>query len=49
MRDQIIAGVPETADQVHVRQILLPTAGEADEVYASLQSGTDFIELASTI
>ncbi len=47
MRDEIIAAVPETADQVHVRQILLPTVGEADEVYASLQSGTDFIELAS--
>jgi peptidyl-prolyl cis-trans isomerase C len=47
MRDEIIAAVSETADQVHVRQILLPTTGEADEVYASLQSGTDFIELAS--
>jgi len=47
MRDQIIAAVPENADQVHVRQILLPTEGEADEVYASLQSGTDFMELAS--
>jgi peptidyl-prolyl cis-trans isomerase C len=47
MRDQIIAAVPETADEVHVKQILLPTAAEADEVYASLQSGTDFLELAA--
>jgi peptidyl-prolyl cis-trans isomerase C len=47
MRDQIIAAVPEDANQVHVRQILLPTKVEADEVYASLQSGTDFMELAS--
>jgi peptidyl-prolyl cis-trans isomerase C len=48
MRDQIIGAVPETADEVHVMQILLPTAAEADEVYASLQSGADFQELAST-
>ena len=47
MRDQIIAAVPESADQVHVQQILLPSAGEADEVYAALQSGTDFMTLAS--
>jgi peptidyl-prolyl cis-trans isomerase C len=46
MRDQIIAAVPETTDEVHVKQILLPTAAEADEVYASLQSGTDFLDLA---
>jgi peptidyl-prolyl cis-trans isomerase C len=47
MRDQIIAAVPESADQVHVKQILLPSAGKADEVYAALQSGTDFMKLAS--
>lgn len=48
MRDQIIAAVPGTADQVHVIQILMPTAAEADEVYAELQSGADFMELANT-
>lgn len=48
MRDQIIAAVAETADQVHVRQILLPTAAEANEVYAQLQSGDDFLDLAYT-
>jgi len=47
MRDQIIAKVPETADEVHVQQILLPTAVQADEVYTSLQSGADFLELAT--
>lgn len=47
MRDQIIAAVPETADQVHVRQILLPSKGQADEVYASLQTGASFMELAT--
>ena len=48
MRDQIIAAVPETADQVHVMQILLPTKAEADTVYSELQSGADFRELAAT-
>jgi peptidyl-prolyl cis-trans isomerase C len=48
MRDQIITAVPETADEVHVMQILVPTKAEADQVYASLQSGKDFLEVAST-
>jgi peptidyl-prolyl cis-trans isomerase C len=47
MRDQIITAVPETAEEVHVRQILLPTVAQADEVYASLQSGDDFLEQAN--
>lgn len=47
MRDQIIASVPVTADEVHVRQILLSNREKADEVYRSLQSGADFLELAS--
>jgi peptidyl-prolyl cis-trans isomerase C len=46
MRDQVIAAVPETGDEVHAMQILLSTAGEAEEAYASLQSGEDFYELA---
>jgi peptidyl-prolyl cis-trans isomerase C len=48
MRDQITAAVPETADEVHVLQILLPTKAEADSVYSSLQSGKDFLQVAST-
>jgi peptidyl-prolyl cis-trans isomerase C len=48
MRDQIAAAVPETADEVHVLQILLPTKAQADEVYSSLQSGKDFQQVAST-
>jgi peptidyl-prolyl cis-trans isomerase C len=47
MRDQIIASVPATADEVHVKQILLPDAGQADDVYASLQTGANFLDLAS--
>ena len=48
MRDQIIAAVPETAEEVYVMQILVPTKAEADQVYASLQSGKDFLEIAAT-
>ena len=47
MREQIIALIPETADEVHVQQILLPTAAKSDEVYTLLQSGADFLELAN--
>jgi peptidyl-prolyl cis-trans isomerase C len=46
MRDQIIAVVPDTAEQVHARQILLYNSDEADRVYAQLQSGADFETLA---
>lgn len=48
MRDHITATVPETADEVHVLQILLPTKAEADQVLSSLQSGKDFLQVAST-
>jgi peptidyl-prolyl cis-trans isomerase C len=48
MRDQITSAVPQTADQVHVFQILLPTKAQADEVYSSLQSGKDFLQLANS-
>ncbi len=47
MRDQIIATVPETAEQVHVLQILVPSRGEAEQVYSRLQSGEDFVEIAA--
>lgn len=48
MRDRVIAAVPETADEVHVVQILVPTSAEANQVYTSLQSGKDFLEVASS-
>ncbi len=47
MRDQIIATVPETAEQVHVRQILLFSAVEANDVYAQLQGSITFDLMAS--
>ena len=46
MRDQIAAGVGETADQAHARQILLYNSVQAEQVLAQLQSGQDFEALA---
>lgn len=46
MRDQIAAGVPETADQAHARQILLYNSEQAEQVFALLQGGQDFAALA---
>jgi peptidyl-prolyl cis-trans isomerase C len=46
MRDQIAAGVPKSAEQVHARQILLYTADQANEVMGLLKAGNDFGNLA---
>ncbi|MFC1996369.1 peptidylprolyl isomerase [Chloroflexota bacterium] len=46
MRDQIIFGVPSTAEQVHARQILLYNSEEAENAYGQIQVGTDFATLA---
>lgn len=45
MRDQIIAAVPEKAEEVHVLQILVPTSAEADQIYSRLQAGEDFLNV----
>jgi peptidyl-prolyl cis-trans isomerase C len=47
MRDQVIATVPTTADQVHVRQILFYNEADAQSAYARLQAGMDFNTLAA--
>jgi len=47
MRDKIINAVPTTADQVHVQQILLYNAGQAQSVLQQLQAGADFSTLAA--
>ena len=49
MRDKIIAEVPETAEQVHARQILLYNSNEAEAIYDQLVSGADFETLAAEI
>ena len=46
MRDQILSAAPATAEQTHARQILLYNSTQANEVFAQLQSGQDFITLA---
>lgn len=48
MRDLILADVPRTAEQVHVRQILLYNLDQANEILAELQSGRDFATLAAS-
>jgi peptidyl-prolyl cis-trans isomerase C len=47
MRDEIIAQVPGTTEQVHARQILLYNSTEADNIYTQLQAGADFGTLAA--
>jgi peptidyl-prolyl cis-trans isomerase C len=47
MRDKIVNAVPKTADQVHVQQILLFTAPDAQTVLNQLKGGADFAALAS--
>ncbi len=46
MRDRIIAAVPTTAEQVHVRQILLYNEEDALNVADQLEAGADFTDLA---
>lgn len=46
MRNQIIAAVPTTAEQLHARQILVKSQSEADSILAQLQAGTTFDTLA---
>jgi len=47
MRDQITNSIPDFAEQVHARQILLYNFDEAQNVLQQLQSGTSFDILAS--
>jgi peptidyl-prolyl cis-trans isomerase C len=47
MRDQITASVSTAAEQVHVKQILLYNAGEAQQALGFLQAGWNFDDLAA--
>ena len=47
MRDEIISAVPETAEQVHVRQILFTDENEAEQALIGLQAGNSFENLAA--
>jgi peptidyl-prolyl cis-trans isomerase C len=46
MRDQILASVPETAEQIRARQIFTSTAEQANRILNQLQAGEDFEALA---
>lgn len=48
-RDQIEATVPQTTDQVHVRQILVYNSETAQKLYSRIQSGADFATIASEV
>jgi peptidyl-prolyl cis-trans isomerase C len=48
-RDQITNAAPTTADQVHVRQMLLLDADTANTYYSRLQAGADFTTLAFVV
>ena len=47
MRDNILATLPSTAEQVHAKQILLYNQETADEVQLRLENGVDFGDLAT--
>jgi parvulin-like peptidyl-prolyl isomerase len=47
MRDKIIADVPTTAEQIHVRQILTYNEEDARAALEELKGGADFDELAA--
>ncbi len=47
MRDRLSASVPPTAEQVHVKQILLYNAEEAQQALGYLKAGWNFDDLAA--
>lgn len=47
MRDKIIAGVPVSMEQIHLRQILTYNEADAQTALQDLSAGADFDELAS--
>jgi peptidyl-prolyl cis-trans isomerase C len=49
MRDKIISAVPSTAEQVHVRQILLYNEANAQKYWDRLQTGAAFDTIAAQV
>ncbi|GAB4572531.1 MAG: hypothetical protein Fur0017_24350 [Anaerolineales bacterium] len=47
MRDKIIAAVPASMEQIHLRQILTYNEADAQSALAELNAGTDFDDLAA--
>ncbi len=46
-RDSLVASVPATAEQVHVKQILFYNLNEAQQALAALQGGASFTDLVA--
>jgi parvulin-like peptidyl-prolyl isomerase len=46
MTERVVAEVPESAEQVHARHILVDTAEEGKRIRAQLEAGADFAALA---
>lgn len=46
MATHVVESVPQRAEHVHARHILLATQAEAEQVLAQLQAGADFAQLA---
>jgi parvulin-like peptidyl-prolyl isomerase len=49
MVEEIISGMPAQVEQVHARHILVSTLAEAEQIQASLASGSDFATLANQV
>jgi peptidyl-prolyl cis-trans isomerase C len=49
MRDRIVSGVPTTAEQVHVQQILLYNEGDATRIENQLLGGANFDQMAAAV
>jgi peptidyl-prolyl cis-trans isomerase C len=47
MRDRILGDVPQSAEQVHARQILLYNSEQAEQVLTELNSGREFATLVA--
>ena len=46
MTQRVVAGVPESAEQVHARHIVVDTEQEARHIHSQLEAGADFAALA---
>lgn len=46
MTERVVSDVPQSAEQVHARHILVDTAEEARSLHAQLEAGADFVPLA---
>jgi foldase protein PrsA len=46
LRDKVVANVPTKGEQVHPRHLLVQTRAQAQDIWAKLKAGGDFVKLA---